>query len=392
MLEGGPRSPQRIPTDAAESDTPISITEKKLTSEPSDLLTGAVDAMLRSYRRVLTTPTCQPVERPGFSGALVLRVETPIGSFCLRGWPSTAEGSERILALHELLRYVHSRGINYVAVPVTSDEGTTLASVAGRFWQLEPWLPGQADFWSRPSEARLAAAFAALGRFHQAARGFKPAGTEASHLGPAAPAAAPTVLDRIARMDRWTPDRVSQLREGLRGIAGDAQRLGGGEDSDRAAMAAIASRICLAFERCAPWIAQELRLAARVPVPLQPCLRDVWHDHVLFQDDVVTGLIDPTAARTDTVAADISRLAGSLIADDRRAWQTAVNAYQAVRPLSAAESTLVGVLDRSGVLLSGMTWLERPDFWRPQPSVARRLIERLERIAARAETLARSFQ
>jgi Ser/Thr protein kinase RdoA (MazF antagonist) len=128
-------------------------------------------------------------------------------------------------------------------------------------------------------------------------------------------------------------------------------------------------------------------------VPLQPCLRDVWHDHVLFQGDTVTGLIDPSAARTDTVAADISRLAGSLIADDRRAWDLALDAYQGARPLSAAESALVGVLDRSGVLLSGMAWLERADLWRPQPpSVGARLLARLEQIAARAEALARSIE
>jgi Ser/Thr protein kinase RdoA (MazF antagonist) len=116
-------------------------------------------------------------------------------------------------------------------------------------------------------------------------------------------------------------------------------------------------------------------------VPLQPCLRDVWHDHVLFQEDEVTGLIDPSAARTDTVAADISRLAGSLIADDRLAWGKAIDAYQSVRPLSREEAALVGILDRSGVLLSGMTWLERRYF--ECISFTERALERFQRIAAR---------
>jgi Ser/Thr protein kinase RdoA (MazF antagonist) len=259
---------------------------------------------------------------------------------------------------------------------------------------LEPWLPGAADFWSRPSDARLTAAFVALARFHEAARGFSPLGGKPSHLAPGGAAVAPAVLQRIKHFDRWTPDRLAEIRERLGRLTGAFPRAVREEAASHGeALAAVAERIIAAFQRCAPRVARELRAAAPVPVPLQPCLRDVWHDHVLFEEDAVTGLIDPSAARTDTVAADISRLAGSLVGDDRRAWAAAVDAYRTVRPLSAAESTLVGVLDQSGVLLSGMAWLERPDFWRPQPAEFRtRLLERLERIAARAEALTRSIE
>jgi Ser/Thr protein kinase RdoA (MazF antagonist) len=102
---------------------------------------------------------------------------------------------------------------------------------------------------------------------------------------------------------------------------------------------------------------------------------------VLFEEDQVSGLIDPSAARTDTVAADHSRLAGSLIADDRLAWGRAIDAYQSVRPLSEEEAALVAILDRSGVLLSGMAWLERRYF--EDIPFTERAMERLLRIAAR---------
>jgi len=295
-----------------------------------------------------TDVVCRPVERPGFSGALVFRIETAAGPFCLRGWPQALRDPKRILALHEFLAYVRSQGIDYVAVPVPSDGESTLVNVLGQFWQVEPWLPGSADFWNRPSDVRLAAALTALARFHQAARGFRPAGGESSHLWPAAPAVAPTVLDRIARFESWTAVRLARLRERLRRC-----------DPDDPALATSAERVLAAFDRLAARMQGELRSVCQMHVPLQPCLRDVWHDHLLFQGDAVTGLIDPSAARTDTVAADISRLAGSLIADDRRAWGVALEAYQSIRALSAAELALCDVLDRSGVLLSGMTWLGR---------------------------------
>ncbi len=386
MLEGGPRSPlidsgKMPPVRYPKSDV-ISITEQKSTREPWPIDARTVDAVLRSYRHVLTGHfSCQPAERPGFSGAIVIRVETETGPFCLRGWPQAITSGSRILALHEFLAYVRLRGIDYIAAPIASEDGTTLVREADRYWQLEAWLPGSADFWSRPSDARLVAAFQALARLHQVARDFRPVGSQPSHLGPADPAVALAVVDRLALIKSRTPSRLAQLWERLR------QAPAGNEP-----IVGVARQILVAFERCAPRVARELHDASQEPVPLQPCLRDVWHDHVLFEGDAVTGLIDPAAARTDTVATDLSRLAGSLIADDRRAWDVALDAYRVVRPLSPAEARHIGVLDRSGVLLSGMSWLERPQVFEQPTAFPSRVLERLERIAARGEALTRSFE
>ena len=96
---------------------------------------------------------------------------------------------------------------------------------------------------------------------------------------------------------------------------------------------------------------------ANVPLPLQPCIRDVWHDHVLFEGDTVTGLIDFGAVRIDTPATDVARLLGSLVGDDATGWREGLAAYCAVRPLTDHEPLAVFALDTAGTILAGCNWI-----------------------------------
>jgi Ser/Thr protein kinase RdoA (MazF antagonist) len=91
---------------------------------------------------------------------------------------------------------------------------------------------------------------------------------------------------------------------------------------------------------------------------LQFCLCDVWHDHVLFEGDVVTGLVDYGGVKIDHVAVDLARLLGSMV-EDRADLRTAgLEAYQRIRPLSLQEEELVSVLDETGTLVGLITWLK----------------------------------
>ena len=91
---------------------------------------------------------------------------------------------------------------------------------------------------------------------------------------------------------------------------------------------------------------------------LQPCLCDVWHDHVLFESDVVTGLVDYGGVKTDHVAVDLARLLGSLVEDRAELRAAGLEAYSRVRPLSLQEEELVSVLDETGTLVGLITWLK----------------------------------
>jgi Ser/Thr protein kinase RdoA (MazF antagonist) len=331
-----------------------------------------VDTVLQLYpERCRTRGFSLPPDGPGYSGAIILRVETEVGAHCLRGWPAESD-AERIGGLHRLLAHVVSHGIGFVACPVPASDGRRLVSVAGRKWQLEPWLPGRADFLSRPSDRRLSEALRSLARLHIAMAHFEPPGKDPSWFfsHPAMPA--PAVVERVERLEGWTDKKLALLCSRIE----QSPEICGGFN-------AAASAILAGFSRHSKTIGSELRSARRQHVRVQPCLRDVWHDHLLLEGDTVTGIVDPAAARSDTVAADISRLVGSLVADDRRRWDVAIDAYQCVRPLTSDELTLVGVLDRSGTLLSGMTWLARRFFADATFLKPERVVRRMEKIAER---------
>jgi homoserine kinase type II len=135
-------------------------------------------------------------------------------------------------------------------------------------------------------------------------------------------------------------------------------------------LAPLARQFVAALPRAVPPAIARLAPLADVPLPMQPCIRDVWHDHVLFNGDRVTGLIDFGAMRIDTPATDVARLLGSLQSvspprsgeglregHSRDDWHEGLAAYSAIRPLSAQESLAVPVLDTSGTILAGCNWI-----------------------------------
>ena len=316
--------------------------------------------------------TCLPVDSPGFSEASVFRFSTDAGEFCVRCWPRESELG-RVRSLHRLLEFLHSSGVIFVAVPLKASGGQSLITQSERVWHVEPWLPGLADFHSNPGEARLRAAFVALAEWHLAARRFVPRAADLAWFRFEARSPSPAVLSRLRITDRWLAGQLDEIAKSIEAAPHDAFR-------------DVALRVMASAKRLAPRIRFELAAVCDTPVDLQPVLRDIWHDHVLFEGDSVSGLIDPAAASTDTVSTDLSRLIGSLAGGDLSSHQVAFEAYESVRRLSAAERSLIPTLDRSGVLLSSLTWLRRK--YREKRELDEvRVVARLNRLAGRLDEL-----
>lgn len=286
---------------------------------------------------------------------------------------------ERLAGLHRLVAHVHDRGVPQMPVPLAGLDGNTFFESQRCFWQLEPWMPGAADFAAQPSESRLRAALTCLARWHFAAASFVARATETQWFFAAASAPSPGLSERALQIARWTAPECAILRTRLAAL--------GWKEFERPALDVLD-----AFNRAAPRVAASLKIGMDAEVSLQPCLRDIWHDHVLFTGESVTGLIDPHAARTESVATDLARLLGTLVGDDRQKWDMGLAAYQEVRPLSPVELALIELFDQSGLLLSGMNWLDwhlvhRRDFANREGVLARltSIATRLRNLAARCD-------
>ncbi|MDA0835259.1 MAG: phosphotransferase [Planctomycetota bacterium] len=281
-----------------------------------------------------------------FSGAKIYRVETAIGSFALRGWPPGQFPRHRIIGLHDLLEFLSERGIVQVAAPVRTISGETIWNDGHRDWHLEPWKPGNADFLVDPNSEKLQNAMISLADWHQAAVLWTPPRDSATWFSSSIAGPSSAITDRIMRIDYWSGAPQVELRRAL-------------SKEPESAWTESATIVLAHFDRLAAAARVDLHRLSQVQFSRQPCLRDLWSDHVLFTGNHVTGLIDPTACRNDNVAVDLARLLGSFLGDDEPRWQEALRTYHEHRPMSAVERELVRTLDRANVLLSAMTWLDR---------------------------------
>jgi Ser/Thr protein kinase RdoA (MazF antagonist) len=265
--------------------------------------------------------------------------------------------------IHALLKHVSDHGFPQVPVPRQTRDGRTFVVYDDHFWELAPWLPGEADFHQSPSLAKLRAAMTALARFHRAAKSF---GAQAGRRG-----TSPGIAYRWSQLREWIGGGWEVFQAAIR-------------PEIRPDLEARARRILRLAPKSAGNVLALLEGARASVVPLQFCIGDVWSDHVLYQGDTVAGLIDFGSVRLDNVSADVARLLGSLAGDQAAGWQAGLESYQAVCPLEDVELLLVKAFDRSTVLMSGLNWIDwiycQGRSFVPGDAIPRRLDEILRRL------------
>lgn len=297
----------------------------------------------------------------GFSGAQLWRIDTAVGALCLKAWPAGGRAREDLRWIHRLL--TKANGFAWIPRVLETIDGETLVVSQKRIWELTTWMPGQADFASSPSTARVESACLALAQLH-----VQWAEAE-SGVGPC-----PAVLRRWQSWRNWTD--LGQSGWHPRWPALDAYA-----EVAEPLFRAVQCHLDEVPRLLTPWLSAAM--------PLQPCVCDPWHDHVLFTGDAVTGLIDFGSVKMDHVAVDLARLLGSLIGGDGAGWRIGMSAYRSIRPLSERERRLTNDLDRTGTIVAATHWLrwlyhevrryDQPD------AVTKRLQHLLDRITSKAQ-------
>ncbi len=100
----------------------------------------------------------------GLSGTRLWRFESGCGRLAIRAWPEVGPSPERLRQIHHWLSLAGPLG--FVPLPLPALDGRTFQSLAGRLWQVEPWMSG-ASAARGPREAQVRAALSGLASFHQ---------------------------------------------------------------------------------------------------------------------------------------------------------------------------------------------------------------------------------
>lgn len=283
---------------------------------------GVPEAVLAAFGWLPPRTQVMPVQ-PGFSGASVWKVTTQERSFALKRWPIRQPVHCDLQTIHQLMQQARHSGLLVVPEVQRTIEGDSLVNHDGVLWDALSWQPGQSD--SQPTESRLKSAMVLISRLHALWRSQNERRFEVC----------PAIMLQHRRLSEWTADELELLnrRTPTMGLF-------------REALIHFEQHRTHALQRLASWLTRRFSL--------QPCLGDVWADHVLFEGNEVTGLIDFGGVRYDHPAQDLARLIGSYTQGHATRRQQALSCYA---PISPEVEQLSILLDDSGTIVSLGNWL-----------------------------------
>jgi hypothetical protein len=255
----------------------------------------------------------------GFSGAEVWRADSSLGvpAFALKGWPAEFPAS-RLTEIHAwLARAAH---LPFAPTVLPTVDRNTLVTEGGRIWDVTRWMPGESR--ESPRLAEIEAACAAVARLHAVWR-------DSITREPA-----PGVLNRLRVLREWVSARPTP------------------------ALNPLLARAAEVVAAAAPVLVRALQAWEAVNVAVQPCVRDLRGDHVLFRAGEVTGMVDYGGMALDYPGIDLARLLGDF-ADDETSFRAGLNAYRDTGGELDEPDAFIRELERAGVVCSLIGWLKR---------------------------------
>lgn len=265
----------------------------------------------------------------GFSGARLWKVVCDRGVFCLRRWPTNPDVDVRYI--HQVLQCAEQAGIP-VAAPILSREKRSLIRDSrGMDWELSHWITGAADFNKGPSKFRLHAATQALAQFHQ---------RTADRRWNAQSGALQFRVERLS----VTPSLLSQLQT----LMGRSENTVDG----------VGGELLLQLGHAVSPLRKMMERFAVQDWPMVNAIRDIHHDHLFFEGERLTGIVDFGALRVEARCFDLARMVGSLCWNGEHPWEEALAIYAEIEPISVSEIKLIHALHECNVLLGIVNWLD----------------------------------
>jgi Ser/Thr protein kinase RdoA (MazF antagonist) len=279
----------------------------------------------QQYPSLLHPIQTPEVHSTGLSGAIIWKASTKSGDIAVRRFgPKTSRSDVQIL--HDLLTQARRLSWHEVPQPFPANDGSTVVEHAGSHWDLCSWQPGEPS--TLPiSDGRLRSSMHLIARWH----GF----WTRENTGTFIDANSNAVLRRQTEWRRLTD--------------GKSFREAAGGDLARRTFVAIEARRRRLEEL---FNALPLVLAAE---PLVFTHGDLHREHILFTDDMPTGLID-LSCRWDYAAADLARWLPSVAEPNR--WPHALEWYREKAPMSTNSERAIPMLAATGLTIAALRWKE----------------------------------
>ncbi|MBL8827942.1 MAG: phosphotransferase [Planctomycetaceae bacterium] len=279
----------------------------------------------------------------GFSGSQFWRLTTPRGPLALRRYAPGLSNINDFRINSELWKRLRGVRLPFrVPIPINTTEGHQIhLSDNCDYWDLCDWLPGQIVPEGRVREPHVQSAMRALAVLHLTLQTLNVTPISPGRLPPAA----------VKRLDRIKELQQRRLPQIVDYVTSHPRTTPFWCDT--------AHTLAMWFKLEAPRLTATLSAAAN-GVESYLCVGDIWRDNVLFDPlgNVMSVIDIMPHSEPDSVATDVARLLGSLIAGHPAWWSEGLAAYESLRPLTAAERELAIQLDRANVLLSAWNWLE----------------------------------